>query len=261
MEGKPLQGKVAIVTGAGSGIGKATALTLAQAGAAVALAGRRETRLRATKAEIDALGGTGEVFQTDIGDRDQCKALVKGTVDRLGRLDILVNNAVYQPEGAKGGESQTRHTLDEVTPEEWSKAFAVTVHGTFTMCYEAIPYLRQQERAFIVNIGTMTIKTTLRGAGVYIACKSALRGMSIVMSKELRENSGIRVHLIHPGGTGSERFADMIQAGARPDLLGAKLMPPQEIADVILFLVTRTGLGTIDEVFIRREKAEYWCWP
>src|SRR5512136_2427313 len=99
MEGKPLSGKVAIVTGAGSGIGQATALTLARAGAAVALAGRREPRLRATKAEIEALGGVGAVFQTDIGIRDQCKALLKSTVDRFGRLDILVNNAVYQPEG------------------------------------------------------------------------------------------------------------------------------------------------------------------
>src|SRR4030042_2339287 len=98
MENTPLSGKVAIVTGAGSGIGKATALTLGQAGAAVALAGRREQRLRSTQAEIEALEGTAEVFPTDIGDIGQCKALVQGAVERFGRLDILVHNAVYLPE-------------------------------------------------------------------------------------------------------------------------------------------------------------------
>jgi 3-oxoacyl-[acyl-carrier protein] reductase len=265
MEGKPLEGKVAIVTGAGSGIGKAIALTLAEAGAAVALAGRREPRLRTTKADIEALGGTGEVFRTDIGDMGQCAALVKGAVDRFGRLDILVNNAVYQPIGTTRAEGELSPRLADIAPEEWAKAFAVTVHGTFTMCHEAIPYLRQHERAFIVNIGTVSTKTSLRGSGVYVACKSAIRGMSIVMSKELRDTTGIRVHLVHPGGTASESYVSMLKAGLRPDmprdLAGVNLMPPKEIAEVILFLVTRTGLGTIDEVYVRRENAEYWCFP
>ncbi len=261
MEGKPLTGKVAIVTGGGSGIGKAIALTLGGSGASVAVAGRTESRLRATKAEIEAMGGTAEVFRTDIGNVAQCQALVKGAVERFGRLDVLVNNAVYQAANATRGEGSNPLALEEVTPEEWDRAFAVTVRGTFTMCREAIPHMRKLDRAFIVNIGTVATKTCLKKSGVYVACKSAIRGLSIVLSKELRETSGIRVHLIHPGGTGSEHFAGMIQAGARPDLVGVKLMPPQEIADVVLFLVTRTGHGTIDEVYVRREAAGYWCFP
>jgi NAD(P)-dependent dehydrogenase (short-subunit alcohol dehydrogenase family) len=261
MDDKPLNGKVAIVTGGGSGIGKAIALALAQNGAAVALAARTESRLVTTKEEIEAFGGTAEVFPTDIGEVDQCQALVKDVVERLGRLDILVNNAVYQPPRLPQGTRVSSKPLEEVTPEEFGKALSVTVQGTFTLCREAIPHLRKQERAFIINIGTVSTKRCLRGSGVYTTCKNAIRGLSIMLSKELRETSGIRVHLIHPGGTASENFAGAIKSGLRPDLEGVKLMPPKEIADVVLWLVTWQGHGTVDEIYIRRENAVYWCFP
>jgi len=84
----------------------------------------------------------------------------------------------------------------------------------------------------------------------------------IIMSKELRKTTGIRVHIVNPGGVSSERFQSAIDSGVtRPDLVGAKMIAPQEIADAVLFLVTRQGNGMIDEVSVRREDADYYCYP
>lgn len=257
---KPLSGKVALVTGGGSGIGKAISLTLAKNGAALALAGRAESRLRTVQAEIERLGGTADVFPTDVGDVSQCVSLVQRVVKRFERLDILVNNAVASPRASDALPSLPK-PLADVSPDEWDMAYAVTVRGTFMLCRESIPYLKQQPRAFIVNIGTQATRRCQEGAGVYVATKQAVRGMSIVLSKELRKTTGIRVHLVHPGGTNTNLLTDMLKAGDRPDLVGSKLISPQEIADTVLFLVTRTGNGMIDEIYVRREDATYFCFP
>jgi NAD(P)-dependent dehydrogenase (short-subunit alcohol dehydrogenase family) len=258
MDSDSLNGKVAVVTGAGSGIGKAISLTLARNGCAVALAARTESRLRAAQAEIQAFGGTADVFLTDVGVVAQCESLIRDVAARFGRLDILVNNAVGMGE-PKAGPSSSPPRLAQVTPEEWDQAYAVTVRGAFILSKQAIPYLSKQPRAFIVNIGTQATRRCQKGAGVYVATKNALRGMSVVLSKELRETTGIRVHMVHPGATNSQMAMAMMTGASRPDLLGAKWIDVQEIADVVLFLVTRTGNGMIDEIYVRREDADYWC--
>jgi NAD(P)-dependent dehydrogenase (short-subunit alcohol dehydrogenase family) len=258
MTSGPLSGKVALVTGGGSGIGKAISLTLAKNGAAVALVARKVERLKAAKAEIEAFGGTAEVFLADIGDVSQCVGAVRDAVARFGRLDILVNDAAALGDrsGRKGIGPQP---LAETTAEDWDWAYSVTVRGTFMMCKEAIPHLSKQPRAFIVNIGTVSTRKAEKGNGIYTATKNAMRGMSVVLSKELRETTGIRVHIVHPGVTRTGIVTDTDVGTHRPDLVGAKLVAPEEIADVVLFLVTRTGNGMIDEIYVRREDAPYWC--
>ncbi len=265
METKPLNGKVAIVTGSGTGIGRAIAKTLAANGAAVMLAGRREAPLQAVQAEIQAAGGVAAYMSSDVGNLDQCAALVKGTVDKFGRLDILVNNATAQK--APNGPRPER--LQDVPVEDWQFSFNVNVLGPFVLCREAIPHLAKHDRAFIVNIGAIGTRRMYSGGsyGVYVATKNAMRGMTVSLSKELRQYTGIRCHIVHPGAVLTERMAESLAKGtatsgvgnSSKDIANAKHISTQDMADAVLFLVTRTGNGMIDEVAVRREDADYWC--
>ena len=260
MEHKPLANKVAIITGSGSGIGKVIAKTLAANGATVVLVGRREANLKAVQAEIVQAGGHAAAIPTDVTDPSQCAALVQKTVDQFGRLDILVNNATATDQ--RDGPSVTN--LQEVPLEVWQHSIAVNVLAPFILTREAIPHLSKQDRAFIVNTGAIGTRFMYPGGayGVYVATKNAARSMMVVFSKELRKYTNIRVHTVNPGMVGTERVVENISSGGhRPDLKNSKLIDPQDIADVMLFLVTRTTNGMIDEVSVRREDADYYCYP
>jgi 3-oxoacyl-[acyl-carrier protein] reductase len=145
MQDKLLDGKVAIVTGASRGIGRAVALTLARNGANVSLAARTETQLEALRSEIAAFSGAAAVFPTDVGREEDVIALVRCTVEQFGRLDIVVNNAGFGMFGP----------LETITVEQWDLLVAVNARGAFLLCREAIPYLRRQELSFIVNVSSV----------------------------------------------------------------------------------------------------------
>ena len=274
MEQKPLEHKVAIVTGSGSGIGAVIAMTMAKAGATVVLVGRREANLQEVAAAIEKAGGKAVPMPTDIADPDQCVALVKNTVDQLGRLDILINNATAtHMRGYKGGgssiavakavETEESMHLQDVTLEDWQQSIAVNVMAPFVLIRESIPHLRKQDRAFIVNTGAIGTRFMYPGGGygVYVATKNAARGMAVVFSKELRKYTNIRVHIVNPGMVGTPRLADTLATGGAQELKDVKLISPQDIADAMLFLVTRTTNGMIDEISVRREDADYYCYP
>jgi 3-oxoacyl-[acyl-carrier protein] reductase len=243
MEEKPLAGKVAIVTGAGRGIGRCIALTLAGSGAALALASRTAAELEALRAEIEAAGGSAASFPTDIRIEAAAAALVEHTVQHFGRLDILVNNAgmgIFKP-------------LVKTTADEWDQIMAANARGPFLLCRAAIPHLRRQPRSSIVNIASVVAVKGYANQAAYAASKHALYGMSKALAREVQPD-GIRVHVISPGGVDTE-----LSARARPDLDRAGLMQPQEIADIVLFLTTREGSAVIDEINVRREGATPWA--
>ena len=243
MQAKPLQGKAAIVTGAGRGIGRSVALTLAQAGASVGLAARTLSELDAVRIEIEAAGGQAGAFPTDVSSEAQVVALVRGVVETWGRLDIIVNNAgigVYGP-------------LAEFSAEDWDRVMAVNARGTFLACREAIPYLRQREQSFIVNISSVVGLKGYVNQGAYSASKHAVMGMTKALAGEVQQD-GIRVHAICPGGVDTQMAGQ-----ARPDLDRSVLMHPDEVAEVVLFLVTRCGNAVIDGIQIRRAASTPWA--
>jgi len=173
---------------------------------------------------------------TDVADEARIKALVRRTVDHFGRLDAVINNAglgVFGP-------------LAEPSTEDWDRVMAVNARGPFILCREAIPHLRRRDRAWIVNIASVVGVKGYANQPAYTASKHALMGMTKVLAKEVQEH-GIRVHALCPGGVNTDLIAQ-----ARPDLDRSILISPQEIADIVLFLLTRSGNAVIDHLDIRR---------
>jgi 3-oxoacyl-[acyl-carrier protein] reductase len=243
MPSQPLNDKVAIITGAGRGIGRSIALTLAQNGVRVALAARTVTELQTVQAEVEAFGGEAASFPTDVTREAEVISLVQQTIERFGRLDILVNNAgigVFKP-------------LVETTTEEWDRIMAVNARGPFLLCREAIPYLKQQEQSFIINISSVVGSKGYVNQAAYGASKHALMGMIKALAKEVHRD-GIRLHAISPGGVDTELIRQ-----ARPDLDASVLMRPEEIAEIVLLLVTYQGNTVIDEINLRRAASTPWA--
>lgn len=243
MPPQPLADKVALVTGAGRGIGRYIALTLAENGARLALAARTEAELQAVRQEIEDSGGEAVRFPADLSEEREAAGLVRHAVERFGRLDILINNA-----GLVLGKP-----LIETSTEEWNRIMAINARAPFILSREAIPYLKQQEQSFIINISSVVGYKGYANQSVYSASKHALLGMTKALAKEV-QGDGIRVLAVNPGGVATDSVGL-----ARPDLDRSVLMQPQEIADIVLFLVTRQGNAVIDEINVRRAASTPWA--
>jgi len=238
-----LNGKVAIVTGASRGIGRAIAVTLGRKGVKIVAAARTEQDMLAVCEEIESCGAESMAVRTDVTSEDDVKRLVRTTIDRFGRLDIVINNAgigVFGP-------------LQTTTTEDWDRIMAVNVRGPFMLCREAIPYLRQcRDISWIINICSVVSVKGYVNQSAYTASKHALIGMTKALASELKQY-GIRVHAVCPGGVDTALVAQ-----ARPDLDRSVLMQPEEIADIVLFLLTRRGNAVVDQVNVRRATSEPW---
>ena len=242
MRKQSLKGSVAIVTGAGRGIGRNISLLLTQHGVAVVLAGRNRRTLNSAVMRIRKAGGRAIGVPTDVSREADVVSLVKQTVKRFRRLDIVVNNAGIGRFGA----------LADTTTEQWDEIMAVNARGPFLLCREAIPHLQKSRHPFIVNIGSVVSVKGYINQAAYSASKHALLGMSKALAKEVQKN-GIRVHTICPGGVDTE-----LVSRARPDIDRSELIHPDEIADIVLFLVTRRGNAVIDQIDVRRKSAAPW---
>ena len=182
-----LVGRVALVTGAGQGIGRGTAIALAKEGASVALAGRTLAKCEAVAAEIANLGGTAVAIACDVGVREQVDAAVDATVRAFGGIDILVNNA----------QSSVQAKLEDTTEEDIELAWRTGALATFYAMQAALPHLKASGRGSIVNFGSSTAIEGNVAFGAYAMAKEAIRGLSRVASREWGR-FGIRVNVIVP---------------------------------------------------------------
>jgi len=239
---KRLSGKVAIVTGASRGIGRAISAALAKEAATVVLAARSVRKLQETAEQVTHAGGKAEITVTDLAEEESIKNLVKVTGEKFSRLDILVNNAGVT-HSAK---------LEETATEDWERCIRINSRAPFILCREALPLLRKAEAGYIVNIASVVGVKGHPLQSAYTASKHALRGMTISLAEELR-GSNVRIHLLCPGGVDTELIKML-----RPDIKKDELMQPDEIAELVLYLVTHKGNAVIDELHIRRAASSPW---
>jgi NADP-dependent 3-hydroxy acid dehydrogenase YdfG len=248
-----LDGTVALVTGASSGIGEATAVALAEEGAAVAVAARRRDRLEAL---AERIGTTTEVLvlETDVTDEASARSMVDATVRRFGRLDTLVNNAGVMLLGP----------IVEAPVEEWRRMVELNVLGLLYCTHAALPHLLEaadgppRQVADIVNVSSVAGRFARAGSGVYNATKFGVGAFSESLRQEVTRRH-LRVSLIEPGATRTE-----LAGHNRPEILetiGAtfgqtELMEASDIAESIVFTVTRPRRVTVNEVLIRPTEQE-----
>jgi len=237
-----LNNKVALVTGASKGIGLEIARTLASVGATVVLAARSKDTLEKHAAQINENGGNAVAMTVDMEDEESIRSLVKTIAERFGVIDILVNNA---------GITHSALLKDTAT-KDFDRCMQVNARGPFILCREALPLLQKAQRGYIINIGSVVSIKGYPSQSAYTASKHALRGMTISLAEELNKTS-VSVHMVCPGGVDTGMAGDV-----RPDINKDELIGPQEIADIVKFIVTRRGKGLIDEFRIRRATSSPW---
>ncbi len=226
---------VALVTGASRGIGRTIALELAKSGYDLALVGRDHASLEETASMVS--GHRVSLITADLSDPASAKYIVDETVSAFGGLDLLVNCAGVPQKGP----------FTEVTPEEWDRVFAVNARAPFSICQAALEPLKKSSKPIVINISSVVGFKGYINQSVYSSSKHALAGFTKVFAKEVQP-FGIRVHLISPGGVATEMVKKM-----RPDINPSELIDPEEIAEIVRFIVTRKGAGTIDQFYIRRD--------
>jgi len=227
---------VALVTGASRGIGRTIALELSSLGYDLALVGRDAEALASVAGEAAAAGVRAVPVVADLADPASPAEVVSRTVSAFGGIDLLVNCAGLSQAGS----------FTEVTPGQWDRVFAVNARAPFFLCKEALPYLKGSEKPIVINIASVVGFKGYANQSVYASSKHALTGFTKVFAKEVQP-FGIRVHLISPGGVATEMVKTM-----RPDIDPKELIQPEEIAEIVRFIVTRKGGGTIDQFYIRR---------
>jgi NADP-dependent 3-hydroxy acid dehydrogenase YdfG len=241
---RPLAGKVALVTGASSGIGEATALALAEAGAAVAIGARRRDRLDAL-AEKLADGGTRVLaLDLDVTDEQACRDAVARTRAELGGLDVLVNNAGVMLLG----------TIVGADPEDWRRMVSTNVLGLMYMTHAAIDGMVEQGSGDVVNISSVAGRTARKGAGVYNASKWAVNAFSESLRQEVTAR-GVRVSLVEPGAVATELSSHITQEEAREASRkmaeSMRTLQSDDIARAIVYVVTQPPHVAINEVLVR----------
>jgi len=229
--------KTAIVTGASRGIGKAIALKLAALNYELVLVGRNKEHLTKLKAEIEGVGGTCLILALDLEKEETPEIIVKESMACFGQIDVLINNA---------GLAHSANILKTDT-EIWNKLFNVNARAPFFLSKAVVPLMKGSKNPVIINISSVVGFKGYAGQAAYASSKHALAGFTKVLAKEVQED-GIKVHLISPGGVNTEMVQEM-----RPDIDTSELIQPDEIAELVEFLVTRKGKGTIDHFYMRRQ--------
>ncbi|MFD4902221.1 SDR family oxidoreductase [Streptomyces sp. NPDC058411] len=238
-----LEGHVALVTGAGSGIGRATARALAEAGASVAVAGRRVGRLEELRDELEAEGRTILVLELDVTDEQAVAAAVRSTTEQLGRLDILVNNAGLMLLGP----------VENADTTDWTRMMDTNVMGLMYMTHAALPELIRNQGT-VVQISSVAARVVGRGSAVYNAAKFAVNGFSEGLRQEVTER-GVRVVVIEPGTVETELREHITHAPSKAAITErvAKIrqLQSEDIAAAVLYAVTAPPHATVNEILIR----------
>ncbi len=235
---QPLAGRTAVVTGGGSGIGAAIARTVAEAGARVAISGRREERLRAISASATA-GPPILIHKCDVADRESVAAFFEWARSELGQIDMLINSA---------GINIPNRSLESITPEDWDRVLQINATGAFNCIFQVLPEMRQRRDGVIINVCSVAgIRTGLLGGVAYNASKFAMDALARSVGEEERDN-GIRVTSIYPGEVETPILDD------RPvpvtDEHRARILQPEDLASAVLMVACLPPRARVPELVI-----------
>lgn len=242
---KPLEGRVAAITGASSGIGEATALALADAGAAVALGARRLDRIEALAERIGSAGGRAIAYEVDVTDEQAANAFVDATHERLGGLDVLVNNAGVMLLGP----------VAEADTGQWRQMVEVNLLGLLYCTHAALPLMTEGGGGHIVNLSSVAGRHARAGAAVYNMTKFGVTAFSEALRQEAL-HSNVRVTCVEPGFVETElqghNKSAVIRQGVKKmrEQIGAVLQA-EDIADAIRYAVCQPEHVSINEVLVR----------
>jgi 3-oxoacyl-[acyl-carrier protein] reductase len=237
---QPCTGKVALITGAGRGIGKAIALALSRAGCRLALAARTESQLQAVSEDIAKENGAAVIVPTDLSQDNQINRLVDSTLAHWGTIDYLINNA-------GGG---TKGPVVKGNVEDWDQTFKVNLRAPMLLAKLVLPTLMAKKGGAVVNIGSISAKMGQANVAAYSASKFGLVGLTESLFEEVREY-GIKVSVIHPGYVDTR----LIPQGAKIDR--GKMIRPEDVAQAVLFVLTASPTCCPVEITIRPQKSPY----
>jgi len=251
---KTLDGTVALVTGASSGIGAAAAHSLAAVGAAVTLAARRADRLEELAGQIRKAGGRALVHETDVTDQAQAHAAVDATVKEFGRLDILINNAGVMLLGP----------IENAPVEEWERMVHLNVLGLLYTANAALPHLLKAANedprhvADMVNISSVAGRIARKGSGVYNLTKFGVGAFSESLRQEVTGRH-VRIALVEPGAVATELTTHLrpeIRTQTAQRFANMEILQANDVADAITYIVTRPRHVAVNEVLIRPTEQE-----
>lgn len=233
-----------LLTGASGGIGMAIARELARHSAHIATSARNETKLHEATQTIAAAHPAARLspLPCDLSDPAAATALPARAATALGGLDCVINNAGLA----------LQLPVPDTTTDIWDQLMAVNARAPFLICRESLPFLMKSANPRVISISSVVGHRAYENQSAYAASKHALEGFSKVFAREAH-GLGIAVHLIAPGGVNTPMVREM-----RPDIDSSDLIDPAEIADLVIFLLSRRGKGSIDQIDIRRSGKAPW---
>lgn len=239
-----LKNKVAIITGASSGIGYATALTLSKAGIRVAVGARRTERLQELEKQIIKNNGEILVQKTDVTRKSDCDSLVNTIVEKWGKVDILINNAGLMPLSYfKNGKV-----------EEWEQMIDVNIKGVLYCTSAVVPYMLEKKSGHIINISSVAGRIVFAGGSVYCATKHAITAFSEGLRIELSPKYNIRVTCIEPGAVSTELLGSITDESMKGFIEATKnmeILQSEDIANAILYAIQTPIHVNVNEILIR----------
>jgi len=235
---KDLNAKVVLVAGASSGMGRATALAVAAAGARVVLAARNTTALEAVRAAVQQNDGVAITVPTDVTDRAAVGRLVETAVAEYGRIDTLVNSV---------GTNIQRRALDELTAESWAELLSTNLTAAFNLTQAVVPVFRRQRGGLLIHIASSAAKRPDRSGVAYQASKAGLVGLAHATMEEEREH-GIRTTVIYPGLTDTPLVLKR-PTPPPPEVL-ARALQPEDVAAACLFIMRLPPRAHVPELLL-----------